>query len=105
MPAACHVGHNAQCPACGHGNDCCPHSVSGPAVGGASNVFIHGQPAVRVGDPGVHSSCCGANSWVAAGGSGTVFINGIASVRMGDATTHCGGSGTMVEGSESVGFG
>ena len=64
--------------------------------------MVNGRPALRVGDPGVHSSCCGPNTWVAAAGSGSVFINGIPAHRLGDAVTHCGGSGNLVEGSGDV---
>lgn len=105
MPPASHVGNNANCPADSHGKDCCSHSVTGPAVGGSPNVFIHGQPALRVGDPGVHSSCCGSNTWNNDAGSGTVYTNGIPAVRLGDATAHCGGMGRMIEGSGTVGMG
>lgn len=105
MPPASHVGNNANCPACDHGKPCCPHNVTGPSVGGSPNVFIHGQAALRIGDPGVHSSCCDSNTWVNAAGSGTVFTNGIPAVRLGDTTTHCGGTGSMIEGSGTVAFG
>lgn len=102
MPPACRVGDKAHCPADAHGKQCCPHSVIGPATAGSPNVFIEGKPALRVGDPGVHSACCGPNSWVAAQGSSKVFVNNIPIVRLNDATTHCGGSGKMVEGSSLV---
>lgn len=105
MPSACHVTNLANCPSDGHGAPCCTHNVTGPSVGGSPNVFIHGQPALRVGDPGVHSTCCGSNTWVNAEGSSTVFINGLASVRLGDATAHCGGVGKMITASPMVSFG
>lgn len=102
MPNACRVGDNAHCPADSHGNDCCSHSVTGPAMAGSSNVLINGKPVLRVGDPGIHSTCCGPNTWNATEGSPTVFVNGIPVVRLGDSTTHCGGSGTMIEASPDV---
>ena len=102
MPPACRVGDKALCPADSHGKDCCPHTVTGPAVSGSPDVFIDGRPALRVGDPGVHSACCGPNTWKTAQGSPKVLINNIPAVRLGDATSHCGGSGTMVEGSPDV---
>ena len=105
MPPACRVGDNANCPNDSHGNDCCSHNVTGPAVAGAPNVSINGQKVLRVGDPGVHSACCGPNTWVTAQGSATVFINGIPVVRQGDKTTHCGGTGKMIEGSPNVHIG
>lgn len=105
MPPACHKTNLANNPADSHGNPCCPHNVTGPSVGGSPNVFIHGQPALRVGDPGVHSSCCGPNTWNNAEGSATVFINGIPAVRLGDATAHCGGTGKMITASPTVSFG
>jgi uncharacterized Zn-binding protein involved in type VI secretion len=96
MPKACRVGDNAHCPADSHGNTCCSHPVTGPAVVGSPNVLINGQPILRLGDPGVHAACCGPNTWKAAEGSATVKVNGIPVVRLGDKTTHCGGDGKMV---------
>ena len=80
----------------------CPHPVTGPAVTGSPDVIINGKPALRVGDNGVHSTCCGANTWQTVAGSATVFINGRPAVRLGDATQHCGGAGKTIEGSPDV---
>jgi hypothetical protein len=55
-----------------------------------------------VGDPGVHSSCCGPNTWKAAKGAPTVYFNGKKAHRKNDQTQHCGGMGTLVEGSSNV---
>ena len=102
MPAQARVGDIGHCPSDSHGALCCAHDVQGPCVDGSPNVFINGMPATRLGDPGVHSSCCGANEWVAGAGSMSVFINGIASHRLGDMTRHCGGTGKTITGSENV---
>ena len=85
-----------------HGCLACSHPVQGPAVQGSPNVLTNGMPALRVGDAGIHSACCGNNTWKAAKGSATVFINGIAAHRMGDKTAHCGGNGHLIEGSSNV---
>jgi hypothetical protein len=55
-----------------------------------------------VDDPGVHTACCGPNTWTATKGSLTVFINGKGAHRMGDQNRHCGGIGQLVEGSPNV---
>lgn len=102
MPGAARLTDKSSCPSDSHGNICCPHSVIGPATTGSPDVYINGLSALRVGDSGVHSSCCGPNTWVCSEGSSTVFINGIPAVRKGDGTTHCGGAGTIVTGSEDV---
>ena len=102
MPAAARVGDLARNPSDSQGNDCCPHDVIGAAVQGSPNVFIEGRAALRVGDPGVHSRCCGPNTWLCAEGSPNVFINSIPAVRLHDVTSHCGGDGTMVTGSSHV---
>lgn len=99
---ACRLGDQANCPADSHGNDCCSHNVTGPSVTASPDVFINGKPALRVGDTGVHSACCGPNTWVCVEGSAKVKVNGIPLVRLGDATAHCGGSGKMIEGSDNV---
>jgi uncharacterized Zn-binding protein involved in type VI secretion len=64
--------------------------------------MVNGRPALRVGDKGIHAACCGPNMWTAAKGSGTVVINNLPAHRMGDDDTHCGGSGTLIEGSPDV---
>ena len=59
---ACRLGDQANCPADSHGKNCCSHNVTGPAVTASPDVFINDKPALRVGDTGVHSSCCGSNT-------------------------------------------
>ena len=102
MPGQARLGDKSQVPSDAHGCIACPHTCVGPAVAGSPDVKVNGKPAIRVGDNGVHSSCCGGNTWVAQAGSGTVFINNQAAHRLGDADTHCGGSGKMIEGSSNV---
>jgi len=102
MRKAARVGDKAHCPSDGHGKDCCSHSVEGPAVKGSPNVFINNRQTMRLNDPGVHSSCCGSNTWKTASGASTVFINNRKAVRIEDKTIHCGGSGKMIEGSSNV---
>ncbi len=102
MSNAARQGDNSHCPLDSHGKICCPHNVKGPAINGSSNVLINGQKALRLGDTGEHSMCCGSNTWECTSGSDTVFINGKPAVRLGDPTTHCGGTGKIVEGSTNV---
>lgn len=85
-----------------HGCLCCAHPCTGPVVQASPNVFINGLPVARKGDPGVHSGCCGANTFVCKGCSSTVKVNGKGVARLGDATTHCGGSGKLTKGSPNV---
>ena len=105
MPPAARVGDKANVPSDGHGSVCCTHNCTGPATKGSNNVNINGQPAVRVTDTGVHSSCCGPNQWTAVKGSSTVNINGLKAHRKTDTTQHCGGVGQMIEGSGNVNVG
>ena len=102
MPPQSRVGDDALCPSDSHGEICCSHKVRGPGVQGSPDVLADGQPVLRIGDPGVHSGCCGPNKWQLTGGSGTVFFNGIAASRVGDSTAHCGGKGSLVVGSSTV---
>ncbi|MBT8341513.1 MAG: PAAR domain-containing protein [Desulfatitalea sp.] len=88
-----------------HNCNACPHVVSGPATEGGDTVSVESKPAVRKGDSGVHTACCGKNKWTADGSSQTVFINGKQAFRKDDATDHCGGQGTQVEGSQTVDVG
>ncbi len=104
MPPAARRTDISMNPSCSHGALCCAHSVEGPATTGSANVFVEGQPLLRASgtDNGVHSSCCGANTWVTMQGSSTVTVNDIPVVRLGDATTHCGGTGSLITGASTV---
>ena len=102
MPGQGRLGDKAKVPIDTHGCPACPHSGTGPAIQGSPDVRVNGRPALRVGDPGVHTVCCGANTWTSTTGSATVFINGKAAFRMGDKTQHCGGIGSLIEGSPNV---
>lgn len=102
MPRAARVGDIGWVPADSHGKNCCPHSAQGPATRGSSDVFINGKEALRVGDPGIHAACCGANDWKVAQGAPGVYLNDIAVARIGDPTTHCGGPGILISGSANV---
>lgn len=102
MPGAARLGDKSMAPVDAHGCPACPHSVQGPAVQGSPDVLIDYMPAVRLGDAGIHMACCGPNTWTATAGSGTVLINQMPAVRLGDSTTHCGGPGTMINGSTTV---
>ena len=102
MPGQARVGDKSNCPADAHGCPACPHPCVGPAIVGSPDVMVNGLPAFRDTDKGIHMACCGTNMWNAQGGSSTVMINGKAAHRMGDQDTHCGGSGSMIEGSTNV---
>lgn len=102
MPQAGRVGDQAKNPSDAHGCPACEHEVEGPAKQGSPDVFVNGKPVLRVGDPGVHSACCGPNTWQAKDGSPGVFVNGKRLHRLGDTTEHCGGDGALVEGSPNV---
>jgi uncharacterized Zn-binding protein involved in type VI secretion len=86
----------------GHRCNACPHVVSGPATQGSADVIVNGKPAVRKGDGGVHSACCGSNTWTAQGSSPTVTINGKQAFRQIDQTDHCGGKGKLIQASGNV---
>jgi len=102
MPPQARLGDKALIPADTHGCPACPHTASGPAVGGSANVLVNGRPTTRVHDPGIHTACCGPNTWNAKTGSRSVFINGRAAHRLGDLVQHCGGMGQTIEGSMNV---
>jgi uncharacterized Zn-binding protein involved in type VI secretion len=102
MPGQGRLGDKAHSDADAHGCPGCPHPTTGPAIAGSADVFVNGRPALRVDDAGIHAPCCGPNLWRAARGAATVFINGKAAHRIGDETRHCGGSGSLIEGSADV---
>ena len=105
MAAAGRVGDKAHCPEDAHSCPSCPHDVQGAATDGSPDVLVNNQKVLRVGDPGDHSSCCGPEKWRANAGAPGVFVNGKAVHRRGDATVHCGGQGTLTEGSPNVDVG
>lgn len=102
MPRQGRLGDKANVALDVHGCPACPHPAIGPAIQGSPDVNVNRRPALRVDDPGIHSACCGKNTWTATKGSLTVFINGRGAHRMGDETRHCGGIGQLVEGSPNV---
>ena len=102
MPGQGRLGDKANISADKHGCPGCPHPGIGPAIAGSPDVFVNGRPALRVDDVGIHAVCCGPNMWKAKDGSGTVFINGKKAHRQNDGTTHCGGDGSLSEGSTDV---
>ena len=102
MPGQGRLGDKAQAASDAHGCPACPHPVIGPSIEGSTDVLVNNRPALRQGDHGVHTPCCGPNMWTAAAGSGTVLINGKAAYRMSDKSQHCGGSGQLIEGSTDV---
>ena len=102
MPPQSRLGDCALVPADAHGKPCCAHTCVGPAVSGSPDVLVNGSAALRIGDPGVHAACCGPNIWAVAMGSTTVTINDISAARLTDLTAHCGGMGTLIQGSPTV---
>lgn len=76
-------------------------SAGGTLIAGSSNVFVDGNPVVRIGDAIAGHGDSPHDSPVMAAGSGTVFVNGIAVCRAGDAAS-CGhpatGSGDVFAG-------
>lgn len=102
MAEAARTGDESRVDADAHGCPSCPHMAQGPATSGAADVSINGKPALRVGDKGVHSSCCGPNRWIVVGGAPAVFVNGKPAARKGDSVDHCGGRGEIVGGSRDV---
>ena len=96
------LGDNANVPACSHGCTSCAHNCTGPAVTGSPTVFVNGRPMVRETDKGIHTSCCGPNTWVTASYSSTVTANQLKVHRKGDYTAHCGGTGQLKQGSPDV---
>jgi len=102
MPPQGRLGDRSIIPADAHGCPTCAHPCVGPAITGSEDVTVNGRPALRVGDHGVHSACCGPNTWQAIRGSGTVKINDRPAHRLGDSDQHCGGCGNLLEGSPDV---
>ncbi|HEY4303243.1 MAG TPA: PAAR domain-containing protein [Gemmatimonadaceae bacterium] len=105
MPYVGRIGDLSQTPFDNHGCPSCPHPCSGPALVGSPNVNVNNKPALRVGDSGVHSACCGPNQWTAQAGSSSVYINGKPAHRLGDVVKHCGGVGKLITASSNVNAG
>jgi len=102
VPPQGRLGDKSQAASDAHGCPLCPHSVFGPSIQGSPDVLVNNRPALRLGDPGTHTPCCGGNTWIAQKGSATVLINGKPAHRMGDMVQHCGGVGQLIEGSPDV---
>jgi len=103
MPIVCRLGDISETiTPDAHGCPACPHPCKGPAITASANVFIQGKEALRVGDRGVHSACCGPNTWVVIEASAQVHVNGQPLVRVGDRTQHCGAIGKLTTGAAMV---
>ncbi len=103
MPGISRLGDNARVEHHTHEKGCCPQNAVGPAISASSNVIVNGVPALRLGDLGVHVSCCGPNLWTVIAASGQLFLNGSPAVRLGDTTLHCAiTQGKMIEASGDV---
>ncbi|MBI4711341.1 MAG: PAAR domain-containing protein [Candidatus Omnitrophica bacterium] len=77
----------------------CPHPVIGPVQTGSLLVSIDGKPAARVGDTGVHMSCCGPNTFTIITGDPEVLIDGRPAAKTDPVqgqTKHCGGVGSLI---------
>ena len=103
MPIVCRLGDISETTTPdAHGCPACPHPCKGPAITASANVMIQGREALRVGDRGVHSACCGPNTWEVIEASAQVYVNGMPLVRVGDRTQHCGAIGKMTTGAAMV---
>jgi len=103
MPIICRLGDISETTTPdAHGCPACPHPCKGPAVTASGNVWVQGQQALRLGDTGVHSTCCGPNTWEVVEASAQVFVNGQRLVRVGDRTRHCGAMGKLITGASKV---
>lgn len=99
-----HIASKAFCPNDAH-STCpgCPHPVNGVITSGSSKVLINKLGAARVGEVGIHSACCGPNTFTIATGDPQVLIEGRPAARIGDKTKHCGGMGyIIIDGNRSV---
>jgi uncharacterized Zn-binding protein involved in type VI secretion len=73
-------------------------SAGGALITGSPDVFINGNPAVRVGDQVRPHGRRAHRSATMVSGSSTVFINGISAVREGDVAS----CGHAISGSDDV---
>lgn len=98
-----HTGSYAQCLADAHSCPACPHPVIGTVLTGSALILAGDLPAARLGDAGIHISCCGGNSFTIATGDNQVLIEGKPAAMVGlSQTTHCGGSGILIGGNASA---
>lgn len=102
MSAAGRLGDRSVVPDDSHGCASCPHKATGPTVTGSRTVLINSRPALRVTDRGIHETCCGSGRWRAQTGAPRVLINDKLAHRVGDKDQHCGGTGSLIQGSPNV---
>ena len=100
MPPDARIG-DTHVGVCDHGEDCCPHDVSGVIVSGAGSVISSGSPTARMGDSVVHD-CPHCGTGVCVGASPNVNAEGSAVHRLGDLVVYPAGDGTTVSGAGDV---
>lgn len=90
------VGDLSKIDADAHGCPACPHPAAGPIItAGGSQVFLADLPVAAVGDAGLHSSCCGPETYSIKSGDERVLINGRPAAWKHSEVEHCGGIGYM----------
>lgn len=86
---------------CNHGMPCCPHTVVGHYLNGASTVMAGGRRVQRMNDT-LNTNCPHCGFGMAVTGSGTVLAEGRGITRISDTVVFGAGAGSNVSGNPSV---
>ncbi len=86
---------------CDHGQECCPHNVTGVFIDGSPDSFCNDEKIIRIGDPLIHD-CPHCGTGEADEGSLISFANGIGIHRLGERVIYPGGEGVSTSASDDT---
>lgn len=82
---------------CTHGDECCPHSISGTIIQGSNNSNCNKSNIARLGDSTKHTGCPHCSSGkISSCKSSSVKVNGIAIATAGDIVSYSGGQSSII---------
>lgn len=100
MPEVCTINDRIT-GVCNHGEECCPHAVSGYFIEGSETVLAGGRGVVRDGDR-CWTTCPHCHTGYAVGRSAKLFADGRPVHRQGDPVKLPGGTGVSVSASSNI---
>jgi uncharacterized Zn-binding protein involved in type VI secretion len=100
MPRVCVVGDSI-IGICDHGQECCPHNVTGYFTEGSPTVSFNNKPVVRDGDR-CRTTCPHCHTGYAVGRSSRITVDGKPVHRLGDPVVLGGGTGISVTASTTI---
>ena len=103
MKAQSRIGDMSHGSGCDVGDDCCPHSWTGPIISGAKTFFTDNKNTSRIGDIG-RCNCPHGGVYIIICGASHTVTEGSPNSRLGDKVLClvCGDVGRIIEGAPTT---